>query len=197
MQKDQLALKRGEEVTVLDDREGWWMCENTARKKSGNIFRVGIFLDFVRLTTRAPHGAHVRRAERNRIDCRSHIILPLFFRPARKGMRQATSCRRKMSNGAWAWQRVASRVDRESGVVVPPAGPFPLTTPMCHADKGCINRGVAHPARSRDADQQRVASRVGRFRRRAGRSTVTRSSSPRASGPASTARCGKVRRRGH
>ena len=37
-------------------------------KKSGNIFRVGIFLDFVWLTTRTPHGAYVRRARRNRID---------------------------------------------------------------------------------------------------------------------------------
>ena len=44
-------------------------------KKSGNIFRVGIFLDFVGLTTRAPHGgascrsaSHVRGANRNRID---------------------------------------------------------------------------------------------------------------------------------
>ena len=35
-------------------------------KKSGNIFRVGIFLDFVWLTTRTPHGAYVRRARRNR-----------------------------------------------------------------------------------------------------------------------------------
>ena len=36
-------------------------------RKSGNMFRVGIFLGFGRLTTRAegPHGAHVRRAERN------------------------------------------------------------------------------------------------------------------------------------
>ena len=41
-----------------------------ASKKSGNIFRVGIFLDFVRRTTRAegPHGAHARGAKRNRID---------------------------------------------------------------------------------------------------------------------------------
>ena len=37
-------------------------------KKSGNIFRVGLFLDFVWLTTRTPHGAYVRRARRNRID---------------------------------------------------------------------------------------------------------------------------------
>ena len=37
-------------------------------KKSGNIFRVGIFLDFVWLTTRTPHRAYVRRARRNRID---------------------------------------------------------------------------------------------------------------------------------
>ena len=37
-------------------------------KKSGKIFRVGIFLDFVWLTTRTPHGAYVRSARRNRID---------------------------------------------------------------------------------------------------------------------------------
>ena len=37
-------------------------------KKSGKIFRVGIFLDFVWLTTRTPHGAYARRARRNRID---------------------------------------------------------------------------------------------------------------------------------
>ena len=39
-------------------------------KKSGKNFRVGIFLDFVWLTTRTmhPHGAYVRRARRNRID---------------------------------------------------------------------------------------------------------------------------------
>ena len=38
--------------------------------KHGNIFRVGIFLDFVRLTTRTmhPHGADARGAKRNRID---------------------------------------------------------------------------------------------------------------------------------
>ena len=36
--------------------------------KSGNIFRVGIFLDFVWLTTRTHHGAYARGARRNRID---------------------------------------------------------------------------------------------------------------------------------
>jgi len=38
-------------------------------RKGGNIFRVGIFLGFARLTTRTegPHGACVRRARRNRI----------------------------------------------------------------------------------------------------------------------------------
>ena len=50
------------------------------RKKRGNIFRVGIFLDFVRPTTRVPHGSHVRRAKRNRIDRRSRVIPPLLFR---------------------------------------------------------------------------------------------------------------------
>ena len=32
-----------------------------ATEKSGNAFRVGIFLDFVRLATRMPRGAYVRR----------------------------------------------------------------------------------------------------------------------------------------
>ena len=36
-------------------------------KKSGRIFRVGIFLDFVGLTIRTPPVAYVRRAKRNRI----------------------------------------------------------------------------------------------------------------------------------
>ena len=53
-------------------------------KKSGDFFRVGIFLGFVRRpgTTRrrAPRGAHVRGAERNRIDRRSRTNLPLSFR---------------------------------------------------------------------------------------------------------------------
>ena len=41
----------------------------TLTKKGGNFFRVGIFLDFVWLTTRTmhPHGAYVRGARRNRI----------------------------------------------------------------------------------------------------------------------------------
>ena len=41
-----------------------------SRKRQGNIFRVGIFLDFVRLATRTmhPHGAYVRGAKRNRVD---------------------------------------------------------------------------------------------------------------------------------
>ena len=57
-----------------------------ASEESGDIFRVGIFLDFVRRsgTTRAegPHGGalHVRRAKRNRIDRRSWIMLPLLCR---------------------------------------------------------------------------------------------------------------------
>ena len=42
--------------------------QRTLTKKSGKLFRVGIFLDFDRLTTRTPHGAYVRGARRNRID---------------------------------------------------------------------------------------------------------------------------------
>ena len=50
-----------------------------ASKTSGDMLRVGIFLDFVWLTTRTPHGAHVRRAKRNRINRRSryYITAPL------------------------------------------------------------------------------------------------------------------------
>ena len=36
--------------------------------KSGNVFRVGIFLGFVRLTTRTPHGAYLWSTKQNRID---------------------------------------------------------------------------------------------------------------------------------
>ena len=43
-------------------------CTISTNKKSGNLFRVGILLDFVWLTTRTPHGAYVRRARRDRID---------------------------------------------------------------------------------------------------------------------------------
>ena len=72
-------------------RYGFW-------KKEGNIFRVGIFLDSVRLTTRAegPHGAHVRRAKRNRVD-HSWIILPYVCRNM-----TATKC------GYVAWQPITS-----------------------------------------------------------------------------------------
>ena len=53
-------------------------------KRSGNIFGVGVFLDFVRRSgaTRAegPHGARVRRAKRSRVDRHARIILPLLFR---------------------------------------------------------------------------------------------------------------------
>ena len=39
-------------------------------EQSGNMLQVGIFLDFVRLATRTPHGvaSYVRGARRNRID---------------------------------------------------------------------------------------------------------------------------------
>ena len=51
-------------------------------KKSGNIFRVGMFLDFVWLTTRTmhPHGAYVRGARRNRIDPHGGVIERLATR---------------------------------------------------------------------------------------------------------------------
>ena len=51
--------------------------------KSGDIFRVGVCPDFARLTTCAPHVGpqHERGAERNRIDRRSQIVLPLAGPP--------------------------------------------------------------------------------------------------------------------
>ena len=39
-----------------------------SNEKRGNIFRLGIFLVFVRLTTRRPHGAYVKMSGRNRVD---------------------------------------------------------------------------------------------------------------------------------
>ena len=52
-----------------------------ASKKSGDVLRLGIFLDFVRLTTRAegPHGTRVRRAKRSRADRRSQSMSPFPF----------------------------------------------------------------------------------------------------------------------
>ena len=63
--------------------------DGTLTKKSGKIFRVGIFLDFVWLTTRTmhPHGAYVRGARRNRIDRHGGGIerLALQASPSRTG----------------------------------------------------------------------------------------------------------------
>ena len=53
-----------------------------SRKRGGNIFRVGIFLDFVWLTTRTPYVAYARRAKRNRIDRHRGEIERLATRPA-------------------------------------------------------------------------------------------------------------------
>ena len=50
------------------------------------MFRVGIFLDFVWLTTRLPHGAYVRRARRNRIDPPGGGIERLGARTGRRGV---------------------------------------------------------------------------------------------------------------
>ena len=52
-----------------------------ASQKNGSIFRVGIFLDFVRPTTRTmhPHGVHAWGAKRNRLDRCSLIMLPLLL----------------------------------------------------------------------------------------------------------------------
>ena len=55
---------------------GWGF---TGQPNRANLFRVGVFLDFVfrDFTTRAPHGAHVRRAKRNRIDRHSGIVVTI------------------------------------------------------------------------------------------------------------------------
>ena len=78
-----------------------------ASKKSGNVFRVGIFLDSVTLSTRTmhPNGAYVRRAKRDRIDRRSQIMLPLLFKMSprskaaverqERGAREAAEARKK------------------------------------------------------------------------------------------------------
>ena len=44
--------------------------DNLPTDTRGNTFRVGIFLDFVKLTIRTPHGgaSYVQGAKRNRID---------------------------------------------------------------------------------------------------------------------------------
>ena len=52
-------------------RVPWKRCsEYLDAKKSGGAFPVGIFLDFVRLTTHTmhPHGVYMRGAERNRFE---------------------------------------------------------------------------------------------------------------------------------
>ena len=49
-------------------------------KKSGTICWVGIFIDFVWLTKRTPHGAYVRRAKRTRIDRHEGGIERLTYR---------------------------------------------------------------------------------------------------------------------
>ena len=60
-------------------------------KKSGKMFRVGIFLDFVWLTTRTPHGAYVRRARRNRIDHHGGEIERLALQAHGQGMASMTN----------------------------------------------------------------------------------------------------------
>lgn len=46
--------------------------------KSGDIFRVGIFLDLADSPTRTRHGAYLRRADRNRIDPLTDYLTALF-----------------------------------------------------------------------------------------------------------------------
>ena len=83
----------------------WWNCDThlhaggqsdglqlSTTKKSGNMFRVGSFLDFVRLTTRTPHGAYVRGANRNRIDRHWVEIERLTTRTRPPSCRPQTRC---------------------------------------------------------------------------------------------------------
>ena len=76
---------------------------NLITKKSGNIFRVGIFLDFVRLTTRTPHGgaSYVRRARLNRIDPHRGGIERLTT-PTTRTRAASASC---SSTGPRPWRR--------------------------------------------------------------------------------------------
>ena len=72
-------------------------------KKGGNIFWVGIFLDFVWLTTRAPHGAYVRRARRNRIDRHGGEIerpATRTRRRSRASSRPACTCSHEKKSGS-------------------------------------------------------------------------------------------------
>jgi len=75
--KETLALVLHDHLATLRAHFSKEVPISKASKKSGNIFRVGIFLDFVRPTPRAPHGAHVRRAKRNRVNRRSPTM---FYR---------------------------------------------------------------------------------------------------------------------
>ena len=71
-------------------------------KKGGSVFRVGIFLDFVRLTTRTmhPHGAYVWTARRNRIEPHGGGIerptthTPVRLHARRTPMQALGACRR-------------------------------------------------------------------------------------------------------
>ena len=76
--RDRLLTMMGDTNVAAEDVTAFDWCG----KKSGSIFRGDIFLDFVRLTTRAegPHGAHVWRANRKRIDRCSRRIFPLLSR---------------------------------------------------------------------------------------------------------------------
>ena len=64
-------------------------------QKSGDILRVGIFLDFVRLTTRTEglRGAYVRGAGRNRIDPHRGEVERLGTRTGRGGRRGPSASR--------------------------------------------------------------------------------------------------------
>ena len=66
------------------------------------VWGIGIFLDFVRLTTQAPPmGRTCGEPKRNRIDRRSRMILPLLFRPPwRHAVRHAARCH----GGQWRYQ---------------------------------------------------------------------------------------------
>ena len=85
-------------------------------KRSSSVFRGCIVLDFVRLTARAkgPHGARVRRAERNRIGRRSCVIV--------------RRCRRSTWTRSWATSPTSS-TSSSSGLGLGSAQPCSATRP--------------------------------------------------------------------
>ena len=88
---------------------------------------MGIFLDFVRLTTRAegPLAAHVRGAKRNQIDRRSRISTPLLLitlprlvqaTQGEVGLKELVMGTHSRSGNQWdIWEAVFSPADPATG----------------------------------------------------------------------------------